>query len=75
MSNKDSVGGSVNLAGLVFIVFLFCKLTGYITWSWWWVTAPLWMAIPFVILVIILLSFGIFVFAGIKVLWKRFRRK
>lgn len=28
---------------LLFLVFLVLKLTGTITWSWWWVTAPLWM--------------------------------
>lgn len=27
----------------VFIVFLVLKLIGTITWSWWWVTAPLWI--------------------------------
>jgi hypothetical protein len=30
---------------ILFIVFLVLKLCGVITWSWWWVTAPLW--IPF----------------------------
>jgi hypothetical protein len=29
-------------AGLLFLVFLTLKLTGYITWSWLWVSAPLW---------------------------------
>jgi hypothetical protein len=28
--------------GLTFLVFLVLKLTGQITWSWLWVTAPLW---------------------------------
>lgn len=27
---------------LLFTVFLVLKLTNVITWSWWWVTAPLW---------------------------------
>lgn len=26
----------------LFLLFLGLKLTGYITWSWLWVTAPLW---------------------------------
>jgi hypothetical protein len=33
---------------LLFLVFLVLKLTEVIAWSWWWVTAPLW--IPFAIL-------------------------
>ena len=36
----------INL-GWLFLLFLALKLTGYIDWSWWWVTAPLW--IPFAI--------------------------
>ena len=28
--------------GLLFLVFLILKLLDKITWSWWWVTAPLW---------------------------------
>jgi len=35
----------VELSGLLFLLFLALKLTGFITWSWWWVTAPLWMPI------------------------------
>lgn len=35
-------GGSASLSSMLFIVFLILKLTGAITWSWWWVTCPLW---------------------------------
>ena len=28
---------------LLFLVFLVLKLTSVIDWSWWWVTAPLWL--------------------------------
>ena len=34
--------GGVGFLGLMFLIFMTLKLTGYITWSWWWVTAPLW---------------------------------
>lgn len=41
--NKLTISvGNVSLSTVLFIVFLVLKLTGYITWSWWWVTAPLW---------------------------------
>lgn len=36
---------SINLGGpgfILFVVFLVLKLTGNITWSWLWVTCPLW---------------------------------
>ena len=41
MSNQNT-GGGIGLMGILFIVFLVLKLVGTITWSWWWVTAPLW---------------------------------
>jgi len=28
---------------LLFLVFMTLKLTHHIDWSWWWVTAPLWI--------------------------------
>lgn len=30
---------------LLFLVFLVLKLTSVIDWSWWWVTAPLWLGL------------------------------
>lgn len=44
MSNKTSAasGGGVSLMTVLFLIFLVLKLCGLITWSWWWVTAPLW---------------------------------
>ena len=27
---------------LLALLFIGLKLTGFIDWSWWWVTAPLW---------------------------------
>ena len=38
-----------SLLTILFAVFVTLKLTGYITWSWWWVTAPLWGPVAFVI--------------------------
>ena len=43
----------MTLLGAMFIVFLTLKLVGTITWSWWWVTAPLW-GLPAVIVVVLL---------------------
>ena len=42
MSEKSSSSGGLGLFGLLGILFIALKLTGYIDWSWWWVTAPLW---------------------------------
>lgn len=34
---------SISGSGFLFFVFLVLKLTNVISWSWWWVTAPLWL--------------------------------
>lgn len=47
-SSSSSAGGGIGLGGAVFIVFLVLKLTEVIDWSWWWVTAPLWIPLAFV---------------------------
>ena len=46
--------GGIGLFGAMFIVFLVLKLTGYISWSWWWVTAPLWGGFLFGVAMMIL---------------------
>ena len=33
----------MSLAFVLFVVFLVLKLVGTISWSWWWVTSPLWI--------------------------------
>lgn len=54
MSGEKSKSGGIGLLGAVFLVFLVLKLTSIITWSWWWVTAPLWMPVALFILGFIL---------------------
>ena len=51
MKNEQGVG----IGFILFIVFLVLKLTKVVTWSWWIVTAPLW--IPFgIVLVIVIIA-------------------
>jgi hypothetical protein len=40
--NNSNSSSGIGFFGLMFLIFMTLKLTGYITWSWWWVTAPLW---------------------------------
>jgi hypothetical protein len=42
MSDNSSSSG-IGFGALLFLLFLALKLTGHIDWSWWWVTAPLWI--------------------------------
>lgn len=45
----------VGLLGLLGVLFIALKLMGYITWSWWLVTMPLWGGFALVGLVTIIL--------------------
>lgn len=55
-SNSSSSSGGIGFAGLLTIVFITLKLTGYIDWSWWWVLSPIWLGLAIIIAII-----GIFV--------------
>ena len=54
--SENNTTSQISLLIALFIILLVLKLTGYITWSWWLVTAPLWLvpALFFVIIAIIL---------------------
>jgi hypothetical protein len=52
--NNSSSSVGVGFFGLMFLIFMTLKLTGYIDWSWWWVTAPLWGVFALIILLVIL---------------------
>lgn len=41
----------LGFTGVLFLILLTLKLIGYITWSWWWITAPLWG--PSVIIIVL----------------------
>ena len=45
----------MSITTILFVVFLVLKLTGVISWSWWWVTAPLWIPICLGLTIIIIL--------------------
>lgn len=60
MSNSNTSSRGIGIFGILFIVFLTLKLAevgAVATWSWWWVTAPLWAPI--------LLGLGIWAIFGI----------
>ena len=54
-STKVSVGGT-SFTNLLFLVFLVLKLTKVIDWSWWWVTAPLWIPFSMILVFLILVA-------------------
>ena len=50
-SNSSNSGG-IGFFGLLTILFIGLKLTGYITWSWWWVLSPLWIGLALAVVLI-----------------------
>ena len=54
--NKTVNNNSIGFFGLLTLIFITLKLTGYIDWSWWLVLMPLFLPviIIFAILVIML---------------------
>ncbi len=50
MSTQSAATSSsgITFCGLLTIVFITLKLTGYLSWSWWWVLSPLWLPITVV---------------------------
>ena len=44
---------NIEFPGLLAIAFIVLKLLGFITWSWLWVLAPMW--IPFCIILVVVL--------------------
>jgi len=55
--------GGIGFFGLLAIVFITLKLTGYIAWSWWWVLAPLWMPLTVLLGIFALIFLFAFVYA------------
>lgn len=60
--SKTNVSMGTSPAFLLLLLFVGLKLTGFIDWSWWWVTSPLWLPIC----VLAVLAGGIGLFAALK---------
>jgi uncharacterized protein (DUF983 family) len=46
-------GGGIDFFGLLTILFIGLKLTGYISWSWWAVLSPAWVPAAIVITLLV----------------------
>jgi uncharacterized protein (DUF983 family) len=50
-STNSGATGSISFCGLLTILFIGLKLTGYIAWSWWWILSPLWIPVAVIIVI------------------------
>lgn len=67
--------GGVSLCTVLFLIFLVLKLVGVIDWSWWWVTAPLWIPVLIVLAISIITLIVIFTIATVRYLIRKRKEK
>lgn len=67
MKNEQVASNGLGLGTVLFIVFLILKLINVIDWSWWWVTAPLWIPIG--------LEIKIFIVTALVIIAKEIKSK
>ena len=59
---ENNTTSKISLLIALFIILLVLKLTGYISLSWWLVTAPLWLVpVLFFVIIAIILCLGLIV--------------
>ena len=59
MTTNNNTG--IGFTGLLTIVFIVLKLTGHITWSWWWVLSPIWISFAVGLAIIILACIVVYI--------------
>lgn len=56
-NNSSAKSGGIGFVGLLTIVFIALKLTGFIAWPWVWVLSPIWIIVLIWILIIVIAGF------------------
>lgn len=56
MAKNNANTGGVSIGMVLFLIFLVLKLTNTIDWSWWWVTAPIWIPIGLVLIILAIIG-------------------
>lgn len=56
-TSSSSSSGGIGFFGLLTILFIGLKLTGYITWPWFWVLSPLIFSVSLILLILIITLF------------------
>lgn len=65
-SSSSSSSSGIGFIGLLTILFIGLKLTGYITWSWVWVLSPLWIGTAVILGLLFFLVLAMFIFEVLK---------
>lgn len=71
-NNRKTESGGITFPGLLLVAFIVLKLTGVISWSWWWVMAPLWILAAIMLLFVIV---GVIIDVARAIRKKNIRKK
>lgn len=67
MSNSSSSSsGGIGILGLLGVLFVGLKLTGVITWSWWYVTLPFWGGLALVLGIALIVFLGAIILQAVS---------
>jgi len=66
MNRSSSSFSNVGFLGLLTILFIGLKLTGCISWSWWLVLSPIWIALVLVIVIFAIVFVGVVLWEVVK---------
>lgn len=69
-STVETTSSGIGFFGLLAILFIGLKLGGVINWSWWWVTAPLWGGIAFVVGIILSVVVAAILRTAVEAAWR-----
>jgi len=56
MENNSSSSSGIGFTGLLTVLFIGLKLTGFIDWSWWWVLSPVWISLSLVVMLLAIIG-------------------
>ena len=56
----------LSFGSLLFLLFLGLKLGHVINWSWWWVTAPLWIPVALSLVIFAVVAGIVMLVAAVK---------
>lgn len=59
-SSSSSSSGGIGFVGLLQILFIALKLTGYISWPWWQVMLPIIISAALVVVLLLVLGIAMF---------------
>lgn len=65
-SSNSSSSSGIGVTGLLGVLFIGLKLTGYINWPWIWVLAPFWLPLSIVLALLVIAAIIVGIESSLK---------